>query len=348
VGAWYCTREDVKSALDVKETARNNAQVDRIVEAASRTVEGYLHRKFYPQLATRYFDWPNRAHGSSYRIWLDADEVISVTTLTAAGTAISAADYFLEPANSGPPYTHLELDRGSSASFDSGDTHQRAIAMTGLFGHSAETEAVGELTATLEADVDDDATLSWTTARVGVGDILLVDDERLVISDRSMVDSTQNLQSALTASMADDVVAVTTGSGFGVDEVILLDSERMLIVDIAGNNLTVKRAWDGTTLAAHTGSDIYALTGITVKRAQFGTTLAEHTTGDTVYRHVVPGLVKDLTVAEAVNQLLQETSGYARQVGAGDHIQELFGRGLQKIRDDATRRYGRKRFGRAV
>src|SRR5690606_22447868 len=56
---WYTTRETVKAALDYKETARNDAQVDRAIESASRAVEGLLHRRFYPETATRYFDWPN-------------------------------------------------------------------------------------------------------------------------------------------------------------------------------------------------------------------------------------------------------------------------------------------------
>lgn len=346
--AWYCSREDVKAALDVAETARNNAQVDRAVESASRTVEGLLRRRFYPQTATRYFDWPNYQYAAPWRLWLGRDELISVTTLVSGGTTIAASDYFLEPANSGPPYTRLELDRSSSAAFGNGSTPQREIAVTGVFGYSADEVNMGTLSSSLGASDTDTASISWTTARIGVGDIIRIDDERMIITGRTMVDTTQNLQANLTASMADVTVAVTTGSAFAIDEILLLDSERVLVVDVAGNNLTVKRAWDGSVLAAHSGSDIYALTGIEIDRGQLGTTAAAHSSAAVIYRHVVPGLVRELCIAEAINTLQQETSAYARTVGEGENERESSGRGLRDIRAEALAAFGRRSRGRAV
>jgi hypothetical protein len=121
------------------------------------------------------------------------------------------------------------------------------------------------------------------------------------------------------SALASDVtIAVTTGTSYTVGEILLLDSERMLIVDIAGNNLTVKRAWDGTVLAAHTGSTIYAPRRLTVTRGAVGTTAATHSNGAAITRHVVPGLIKELCVAEALNTLLQETGGYSRVIGTGN------------------------------
>ncbi len=54
----YSTREDVKTALDIKESARVNAQIDRALAGARDSVETLCNRKFYPQAATRVFDWP--------------------------------------------------------------------------------------------------------------------------------------------------------------------------------------------------------------------------------------------------------------------------------------------------
>lgn len=54
----YVTREQVKQALDVKAPARSDLQIDLAIQAASDSVEGLLHRVFYPQDMTRYFDWP--------------------------------------------------------------------------------------------------------------------------------------------------------------------------------------------------------------------------------------------------------------------------------------------------
>lgn len=346
----YATREAVKAALDVAETARNDLQVDRAIGSASRSIEGLLHRRFYPQAATRYFPWPNHQHARPWRLWLDADEVITVTALTAGGVAIPATDYFLEPVNSGPPFTHVEVDLASASAFQAGATHQRAIAITGTFGYSADEEQVGDLTSLLDADAADTASATWTTAQVGVGDILRIDSERMVITAKTMVDSTQNLGGpGLSAASSDTTVPVTDGTAFAVGVVLRVDSERMLIVDKAGNNLTVKRAWDGSVLATHaTNADIFTLTGVELDRAQLGTTLAAHTSGADIYRHLVPALVRDLCIGEAINQLQQETSGYARVIGEGENAREGTGRSLFDLRRDTQAAYGRKARARAV
>lgn len=346
MGAWTCTREDVKGALDSAETARSNTQVDRAVESASRSVEGLLRRRFRPTLATRTFPWPPTSR--SRHLWLDADEVISVTTLSSGGVAIPALDYFLEPANSGPPYSRIEVDAASSSAFTSSTSRQRAIEVTGLFGYTNEEEAVGSLTAQLAAAASSTAAVAWTTPHIGVGDVLRVDAERVVVTGRTMTDSGQNLLSPLTTSTSNVSVPVTTGSAFAVDEVLLVDSERLLVVDVAGNTLTVKRAWDGTVLAAHTGSDIFTLTGVTLARGLLGTAAAVHLNAATVYRHVVPGLVRELTIALAMSTIQQEQSAYARTVGSGDNEREAAGRGLADIRREALSRYGRRARTRAV
>ncbi|MEV0618545.1 hypothetical protein AB0I81_34820 [Nonomuraea sp. NPDC050404] len=342
----YCTREAVKSALDVKLTARSDAQVDGAIESASRAIEGRLHRRFYPVQATRYFDWPNRQYARPWRLWLDTDEVISVTEVTSGGATFAPSDYFLEPVNSGPPFNRLEIDLDSAASFTADSTHQRSIAITGLFGFQAETQTAGTLAAGLNAS-GTTANVSDSSA-VGVGDLIKVGDERMLVADKSMVSTGQTLQDPMTTSAADVSVVVTTGSAFVVGEVILLDSERMLVVDIAGNALTVKRAWDGSVLAAHTGSTIYALRALTVVRGVLGTTAASHNDASPISRHVVPALVRSLCVAEAINTLLQEGSGYARVVGSGDNQREAAGRALRDIREQAYIAFGRKGRVRAV
>jgi hypothetical protein len=342
MGVWYCTRDDVKSALDSKESARNHAQIDRAIEAASRAVEGYLHRTFAPVLATRYFDWPNQQYARAWRLWLDENELISATTLSSGGTTISASDYFLEPVNSGPPYDRIEMDLDSSAAFASGGTHQRAVAVTGLWGYTADETAAGLTAETLdssETGVDVDGP---TAALVGVGSVLKVDSERMLVTERSTLTTGQTLQSDMTAVENSVTVAVTTGSSFAVGEVILLDSERMKIVDIAGNNLTVIRAWDGSVLATHSGSTIYGYRTLTVTRGALGTTAAAHNSGATVYRWDVPGPVRELAMAEAMNDLLQARSGYARTAGSGDNEAEAKVLGLESLRLSVRRSHGRK------
>jgi len=347
----YCTREDVKIALDSKSTARDNPQVDRAIEASSIAIEALTHRRFYPWAGTRYVDWPNLSYARSYRLWLNANEVASVSALICGGVTIGSGDYFLRRSDDvdEPPYTHIEIDLASNAAFSSGSTHQRNAAITGVFvGCPVVEETVGTLTADLAASASASPSVNWFTARVGVGDILRIDNERLIVTDKTMLDSTQNLATPLTAAANNVTVAVSDGTAFDLDEIVLLDSERMRIVDIAANNLTVKRAWDGSVLAAHTGSDIFALTGVLTIRAQLGTTLAAHTTGATVYRYVVPALVRDLAIAESMNTLLQESAGYARTAGAGENERELSAKGIRSLREDVYTAHGRKARLRAI
>jgi hypothetical protein len=94
-GVWYATREDVMRALDVKLTARNARQIDRALESASRDADDLCHRKFAPVQATRYFDWPNPQRAASWRLWLDANELITVTTLVSGGVTIPSTEYYL-------------------------------------------------------------------------------------------------------------------------------------------------------------------------------------------------------------------------------------------------------------
>jgi hypothetical protein len=336
---WYCTREQVAGALDTSTTALDDQQIDRAIASAARNIEGRLHRVLYPHLATRTFDWP--ADSRSWRLWLEQHSLISVTTLTAGGVAIAAADYLLRPMY-GPPYEWIEIDLGSSAAFAAGATSQDAISIVGKWGYRDDEDQVGDLASSLAATTTATATITWNTPRIGVGDVLRINSERMIVTAKTWVDSTQNLATPLTASKSNVTVAVSDGTAFAADDVLLLDSERMLVTDVAGNNLTVRRAYDGSVLAAHSGSDVYTRRGIELARAQLGTTIAAHSSSDDVLRWVPPSLINSLNIAEAIDQIHQEQAGYARTSGSGDTQRELAAIGLKRLRDDATTLYGRK------
>ncbi|MGW6502964.1 hypothetical protein [Nonomuraea angiospora] len=349
----YCTREMVKRALDIKETARTDGQVDRAIEAASDAIDGgatggnrgagILKRRFFPQVETRTFDWPNSQRARSWRLWLDQHELVDVTTMTAGGVTIPSGDYFLRP-DAGPPYTHVEINLGSSSAFSSGATHQRAISIAGVWGYGADTAAAATLAE--ELDGNEAAVDVTDSALIGVGDLVQVDSERMLVTSKSMLDTGVNIDAgdSLTAAASDvSITMSTTTNAPTVDETILIDSERMLVVDVAGSVLTVKRAWDGSVLAAHAGgAGIYAPRTLAVVRGAYGTTAATHSDGGTVARHVVPGLVRDFALGLALVQLLGEQAGYARTAGTGENQREVTGRGLAQLRKDCIAAYGRK------
>jgi len=342
-GLFHASLEDLKLATDTKYTARMDGQLKRALESGSNAVESLTHRSFFPWTGTRYFDWPAHDRAPSWKLWLGRNELISASLVVAGGTTIAASDYFLRRSDDvdEPPYTHIEIDLASSAAFAAGDTRQRAIAITGVYGHSLNEVAAGTITANITTTTATTASIS-NSAAVGVGNTIRVDSERFVVTGKAMAETGQNA-SALTASEADQSITGVTAGTVNVDEVILVDSERMLVVDVAGTTLTVKRKWDGTTLAVHAlNADIYAPRTLTVVRAALGTTAATHTSAAAVWRHDPPGLCGELNIAETLNTMGQRQSGYAREIGSGDNAREASGRGLKAIREDCYNAFGRK------
>ncbi|MEU8362325.1 hypothetical protein AB0C27_40535 [Nonomuraea sp. NPDC048882] len=350
MGVWYATREAVKAALDIKETARSDRQVDRAIESASRQIEGCLHRRFYPETKTLSFDWPNSQRARPWRLWLDANELAELVEASSGGVTIPPGDLVLYPTD-GPPYSRIEVNIDSSSAFSSGDTHQQTIAITGIYAGCRLDEApAGVLSGSAGAD---DASVDVSDgAAVGVGDLIRVGDERMIVTGRSILDTGQDLAADLAAQAATVTVAVANGAAYSVNEVVLIGSERMLIVDIAGDNLIVKRGWDGSVLAAHSsGAHIYASRRLAVERGAVGTTAAAHDSGAALVRHVPPGPVVALCIGLALAQVLGEQAGYARPGPASGERSNVtrerpttrkIGQGLDALWETAYAACGRK------
>jgi len=346
----YVSREEVQDAFDVREAAHRSDQIDAAIRSASDDIDGWLKRHKHglaPRIATRYFRWPTQDYSPAWKLWLDENELVSVTTLTAGGTAIASGDYFLEPVNSGPPYTYIEIDLDSSASFTNSGTSQRAIEIVGTWGINDDQVTAGALAEAL--DSSETAVDVTNASLVGVGDVLLVDSERMLVTGRSTLDTGQNLASNMNALKNDQTVDVQSGAALFVGEVILIENERMKITEITGNNATVIRAYDGTTLAAHTSPlDVYAYRTLTVERGALGSTAATHSTAAAITKWDVPSLVRDLCKATAITRIEQEWSAYGGRVYSDEAERDssgtevVAGRGLTDLRKSCVRRYGRK------
>lgn len=340
----YATREDVKNALDVKQTARADRQIDRALRTASRDVDSLCRRRFYPELTTKSWDWPSAQRARPWRLWLDENELISVTEVTTGGEAVPAEAVFLEPNAYGPPYNQIQLDMASATpGWIGGDTHQRSISIVGLYGFRDDETTAGVTTGALDATTTSISVDAVTSATVGVGSLLRLDTERVVVTGRAQADTGQTLAGDVDAQAKTTVVPVVDGTEFAVDETILIDGERLLIVDIAGNALIVRRAWDGSTIAAHTsGAAIYAPRTLTLTRAALGTTAAAHSLGTPVQEWTPPSLVHQLSLAEAINVLLQEQAGWFRTASGGSTSREATLTALTALRTQTYDAFGRK------
>lgn len=315
---WYATREACKAAVGIN-GASLDAQIDAKIESASEGIERLLGRRFIPYTATKQYRFPSRRNRNSYVLQLDED-LIAVTSLTKAtdtATAIASTDYFLEPVNSGPPYDCIEIDLSTSEYFTNEDTPQRAVRVTGRWGYGEDTKAAGALA---EADDGSETALEVTDASlIGVGDTILIGTEAMFVSGRATLTTGTTLNDTLTASESDVTVTLASGAAAKQGEVLLLDSEKMLVESISGNDLTVKRAYDGSVLAAHsTGITVYAYRLLTVVRAVNGTTAAIHSTAAAIVKYAPPAAITELVIAEAIAHMKQDQSGWTGQISGGE------------------------------
>jgi hypothetical protein len=347
----YCRLDEVKTALDVPETSRSDAQILREILASSRSIEGDLKRYFYPLTAVASFDYPDHQFSVPWRLWLDEFELTTLTQVLAAGTDITSS-VLARPDNAalhGEPYDHLEINLSTSAMFVSGSTYQRAITVGGVFGYTAAETSGGSLAAAVTDTTSTAATVSDSTL-VGVGSIIRVDTERLNVTGRGMAATGQTITNSPAAANNQNTVSVQDGTQIHPGETIQVDAEQMYVQAVTGNNLTVLRAWNGTTVAAHTvGAVVYAPRLLTVERASLGTTAATHASAAPVFVHQVPSLIRDWCVAETVATLTQVRRGYGtvikRSTGSSASPSDPvdLSSALPDLRDRARARYTRFR-----
>jgi len=379
----YCSRDDAQRSVDFKDGVDVLPAIDRALMTATENIEYNLHRTFVPFDGTVYFDWPNQggSGGGQYawpwRLWFDQYDCTVLTNLTTGGVVIPLNQVFLEPVNNPLKlrnfYEYLELDRSSTAAFGgNSQTPQHSIVAAGTWGAGADADQVATLAAAVSTTSQVSVSVS-DGSKLGVGDLLILgygrgaapfpsasgyagalgalQGERILIADKQPADALLQVSgSGCTTLLDSDNQLTVTGAGaLNTGEVIQVDAEQMLLYSVAAGVFTVKRAWNGTVLATHlTGAEVYAMRALTVTRAMYGTTAATYLVSAAVFKHRVPSLVKDLAVAETVNQILQEGSGYARTVGSGADAHPAPGADLASKWDEYMTAWGRKARMRAV
>jgi len=358
MGNWYATREQVKRASEIKGTD-SDAHVDRHIDAASRHIDRILGLRegvFIPKTQTRNFNWPQDGdvddrHRNGYTLYLD-EHLLSISGVTRDGdtaTAVPTADIFLEPANEGPPYTRLELDRSSTdadATFATtiSTTNQRAVRVAGSWGYGNATEAAGTVASGLASDAAATSFVCSNSALIDVGDTLLIESEQVFVSGRAFAALGSILvnDAGITADMADNTITVDGSHGLVAGEVIKLDSEEIYIASIAGNVLSVIRAYNGTALAAHADDTaVQVARTLTIVRGQNGTTAATHANSTAVNKYAVPEDITEYVIARSVHSLHQDKGGWTGAIGTGEGTVEMRGRLLAQMEAALVVKYDR-------
>lgn len=366
--ACYATREQVRRALDVQQSAYSDTILDRKIQMGSGAVDRLCMRKFYPLFATYNWDWPNYQYAYPWNLWLDQRELAADPANAPGGQIVTGSflpspivitpgQYLLEPQD-GPPYTQVQLRRDTNAAYGYNTTPQWDIQITGYFGYWINTHPVTALTTAITSTTQSTVTVG-PNGTIDVGSTLVIGNERMLVTDNVYTDTAiAPISGATTGSAADNTIVVADGTQFSAQEVILLDSEWMLIQYILGNNLIVKRAYSGSVLATHSLPHIFARRQLTVTRGFLGTTAITHLNAATVSVDVYPELVTELAIAEAGVSSIQEPQGYANtqqntyfgqvQRGQGQQKETFPGPGLPDLRAQTIEAYGRKARTRVI
>lgn len=139
----YTTLAVVKDVLGISDTG-HDTELERVVEAVSRWIDGFCGRHFYSASETRYYtaEWGD---------WLIVDDLLTVTTLKTDENedrtyerTWASTDYDLEPFNAatdGRPYTSIRTAPAGLYTFPTG---RKAVQIVGSFGWSAIPDAIEE------------------------------------------------------------------------------------------------------------------------------------------------------------------------------------------------------------
>lgn len=220
----YVTPHQLKDYVGVKDedgTVRDYVPgEDRLLldfcERASRLVERFTFRKFYPRVETRYYDLDK-----ARMLWLD-DDLLECTTLTTASSTntITSSDYFLWP-YTGYPKWRIDLDTSSGKVFYLSGTPQQANAVTGIWGYHTD----------------------WDNAWVDSGDTLA-----------AAVSSTT--ATSITVANANGADVYGRSPRLQVGHTLKINSEYMYVyAKPSSTTLNVIRGVNGTTAATHSQSD---------------------------------------------------------------------------------------------
>jgi hypothetical protein len=225
----YAWLSDIKADLDITATATTyDAHLLRELERASRMVDGLTGWRFYPELATRYFDVDDDDHEfiDGATIYLP-EPLLSVTTLSMSDDDGAAYDYTLTTADyylsyggnyNATPYSQITLaENGTYTSWCKG---QRALRLAGVWGYRRQYAS------------------GWEDSK----------DTVAVAMNAS--------QTTVTVADADGTSQMGTINRFQIGQLIRADSEYMVVIgrNTSTNVLTLIRGANGTTAATHAGA----------------------------------------------------------------------------------------------
>lgn len=341
---WYATSEQLAHAFQGSNPAQR-WQTYRALDSASRGIDGArvgagtLRRRLYPEVATRTFTIPSGGDLDLYPYELTA----APTAVLSGSTAVTVGGLRIYPQEN-PPYNQLCLNPATDSFWPESGTVGGLVSVTGVWGYSADDDQCALLNGAVNGSATT-LTFDHPIADLvpGRGSIVRCGTERMIVESVANVSTAVTVGADLGSLDSDDLLTLSAGGGalLAPGQVLLCGSERLYVLEVAGDQAVVERAWDGTTLAAHTlGTVLYAGWSLTVSRAALGTAAAAHSDNDPLYLWRVPAQVNALCIAEAMNVIQNELAAYGRAESSGDSQRGLSQTALQNMREQVEAHFG--------
>ena len=114
-------------------------------------------------------------------------------------------------------------------------------------------------------------------------DVLDISGELVLIASGFPKTDAVNMGSGLGNNAGSDTtLTVDTGGSFASGDIVLIGTEKMKVTNVSSNDLTVTRAFSGTTIASHADDAVVTNLSLSVTRGHGGTTAVAHPHGSTV------------------------------------------------------------------
>lgn len=217
----YATLAQARAEIKAAATDTSDDSVlMRALYFASARVEAETGRHFWPRVETTTYDAIG-FHVCPYHLNVERD-LLEVTTLTNGdGTEVSASAITLAYGNTWPKY-RIRIKRSSGVTFTYSDDYEDAISVAGVWGY--------------HSDYDN----AWASTG-------------LTVQGGGLSDSATTVTVSATITGADSYgVAPVLSPG----NLIKVGGEYMAVTKADGVSLTVRRAVNGTTAAAHAANAI--------------------------------------------------------------------------------------------
>jgi len=207
----YATLAQIRAYLQAAGTTMSTSDDEKLTQYliwSSRLIDRRCHRRFYPRIETRHFDYQD-----TLRLFVD-DDLLAVETLTVDDSTIANTEWLLYPLTQYPK-AWIEIKHNSTSLFTYSGTPQDCIQVTGTWGYhddwdnawvdsqdTVQDDPLTNAATSLTVADADGVDINGLTPRFSVGSLLKIEDEYLVVTTVNTSTNTLTVQRGVNGTTA--------------------------------------------------------------------------------------------------------------------------------------------------